>query len=99
VPPPSPHESQEIGGVNGRVAKSAGAPAGSKKDALALDRCRRFRGTSSAIGLRGWHGDAHRELSAVTSGQSVRAGLCDSDGDGDGGADELKSKLDIARRR
>jgi hypothetical protein len=81
------------------VTKFAGAPAGSKKDALALDRFRRWRGASTTIGLRGGHGDAQRESSAVTNGDSVRDGLSDSDGDGEGGADEYKSRLDTARRR
>lgn len=90
--------SEEGGGVSGRVENSSGAPAGSKKDALAFERCRRFRGTSSVIGLSGWQGEAHREVMVDTTGESVRPGLSGSDGDGDGGVDTERSRLDKPRR-
>lgn len=81
----SSDRSEAIGGVSGRVDNSAGA--GSENDALAFERWRRLRGTSNAIGLSGWHGDAHREWMVVASGDCVRDGLSDSHGDGVGGAD------------
>lgn len=91
--------SEEGGGVSGRVENSSGAPVGSKNDALAFERCRRFRGTSSVIGLSGWHGEAHRELRVDTIGERVCPGLSDSDGDGDGGVDTERSRLDNPSRR